>query len=68
MKQAQSLVEPKNGHKKIAEILNPQNSDADVPYTSLLTNECVLDNVYNNDGNLLKLITGISYKMDVSDG
>ncbi|OWR51364.1 hypothetical protein KGM_206665 [Danaus plexippus plexippus] len=56
MKQAQSLVEPKNGHKKIAEILNPQNSDADVPYTSLLTNECVLDNVYNNDENVNSIL------------
>ncbi|CAG9583208.1 unnamed protein product [Danaus chrysippus] len=56
MKQAQSLVEPKNGHKKIAEILNPQNSDGDVPYTSLLTNECVLDNIYNNDENVNSIL------------
>ena len=49
MKQAQSLVELKNGHKKV-EMLNPQNSDSEIPYTSLLTNECVLDNVVNSDG------------------
>lgn len=47
MKQAQSLVEPKNGHKKLAEVLNPQNSDSEIPYTSLLTNECVLDVLLN---------------------
>ncbi|XP_050344507.1 uncharacterized protein LOC126769664 [Nymphalis io] len=52
MKQAQSLVDLKNGHKKLTELLNPQNSDADVPYTSLLGNECVLDNVFNNDENV----------------
>ncbi|CAH0727022.1 unnamed protein product, partial [Brenthis ino] len=52
MKQAQSLVELKNGHKKVTEMLNPQNSDGEVPYTSLLTNECVLDNVFNSDENV----------------
>ncbi|CAH2090360.1 unnamed protein product [Euphydryas editha] len=52
MKQAQSLVELKNGHKKLTEVLNPQNSDAEVPYTSLLDNECVLDNVFNNEENV----------------
>nr|XP_026493812.1 uncharacterized protein LOC113399026 [Vanessa tameamea] len=52
MKQAQSLIDLKNGHKKLTEMLNPQNSDADVPYTSLLGNECVLDNVFNNDENV----------------
>lgn len=56
MKQAQSLVELKNGHKKITEMLNPQNSDGEVPYTSLLTNECVLDNILNSDGNKLIII------------
>ncbi|XP_034833081.1 uncharacterized protein [Maniola hyperantus] len=51
MKQAQSLIETKNGHKKLAEVLNPQISDSEVPYTSLLTNECVLD-VFNTDENV----------------
>ncbi|XP_052742125.1 uncharacterized protein LOC112044032 [Bicyclus anynana] len=51
MKQAQSLVEPKNGHKKLSEVLNPQISDSEVPYTSLLTNECALD-VYSGEENV----------------
>lgn len=57
MKQAQSLVELKNGHKKVTETLNPQNSDSEVPYTSLLTNECVLDNAVNSDGKIIMVVT-----------
>ncbi|CAF4855586.1 unnamed protein product [Pieris macdunnoughi] len=49
MKQAQSLIEPKNGHKKLSEVLNPQNSDSEIPYTSLLSNECVLDVLLNEE-------------------
>ncbi|XP_039757028.1 uncharacterized protein LOC120631485 isoform X1 [Pararge aegeria] len=51
MKQAQSLIEPKNGHKKLTEVLNPQISDSEVPYSSLLTNECVLD-AFNSEENV----------------
>ncbi|XP_022112397.2 uncharacterized protein LOC110991368 [Pieris rapae] len=49
MKQAQSLIEPKNGHKKLTQVLNPQNSDSEIPYTSLLSNECVLDVLLNEE-------------------
>lgn len=56
MKQAQSLVDIKNGHKKLTDVLNPQNSDAEVPYTSLLDNECVLENVFSNDGNTHQIL------------
>lgn len=53
MKQAQSLIEGKNGHKKLNEVINPQNSDSEIPYTSLLTNEYVLDNIFNCEGKFL---------------
>lgn len=53
MKQAKSLIEVKNrNNKKLNEIMSGQNSDADVPYTSLLTNECILENIMNSDGKL----------------
>lgn len=51
MKQTKSLIEVKNqNNKKLNEIMSGQNSDADVPYTSLLTNECILENIMNSDG------------------
>lgn len=51
MKQAQSLVEVKNKqNKKMTEILNAQNSDCDITYASLLTNECVLEHIFSNEG------------------
>ncbi|XP_072939627.1 uncharacterized protein [Epargyreus clarus] len=52
MKQAQSLIEGKNGHKKLNEMINPQNSDSEIPYTSLLTNEYVLENIFNCEENV----------------
>ncbi|CAG9788210.1 unnamed protein product [Diatraea saccharalis] len=52
MKQARSLIDLKNQHnKKLSEILNGQNSDCDVTYASLLTNECILD-MFNNEDNV----------------
>ncbi|KOB68206.1 Uncharacterized protein OBRU01_18513, partial [Operophtera brumata] len=51
MKQAKSLIEVNNrNNKKLNEIMSGQNSDTDVPYTSLLTNECILENIMNSDG------------------
>lgn len=51
MKQAKSLVNMKNEHNKMLnDIVSGQNSDADVPYTSLLTNDCVLENIFNSEG------------------
>lgn len=51
MKQAQSLVELKNEQNKmITEALTGQNSDCEIAYTSLLTNQCVLENIFNADG------------------
>ncbi|KAL0878824.1 hypothetical protein ABMA27_003850 [Loxostege sticticalis] len=53
MKQAQSLVEVKNKqNKKMTEILNAQNSDCDITYASLLTNECVLEHIFSNEENV----------------
>ncbi|KAL4715689.1 hypothetical protein ACJJTC_006268 [Scirpophaga incertulas] len=53
MKQAQSLVELKNQHnKKISAILIGVNSDCDVTYASLLTSECVLENIFSNEENV----------------
>ncbi|CAH0400108.1 unnamed protein product [Chilo suppressalis] len=52
MKQARSLIELKNQHnKKLNEILSGQNSDCEVNYASLLTNECVLD-IFSNEENV----------------
>ncbi|CAG4952736.1 unnamed protein product [Colias eurytheme] len=56
MKQAQSLVEQKNGHTKIVEVLNPQNSDSEIPYTSLLCNEFILENMFNNEENVNSIL------------
>lgn len=51
MKQAQSLIEMKNEHnKKLNELVTAQNSDAEVPYLSLLTNEYALENIFNTEG------------------
>ncbi|XP_013196634.1 uncharacterized protein LOC106139692 [Amyelois transitella] len=53
MKQAQSLVEAKNEqNRRLSEVINGQNSDCDVAYTSLLNNECVLDAVFNTEENV----------------
>lgn len=51
MKQAQSLIELKNEqNKKFNELVTAQNSDAEVPYLSLLTNEYTLEHIFNNEG------------------
>ncbi|XP_028174508.1 uncharacterized protein LOC114363086 isoform X2 [Ostrinia furnacalis] len=53
MKQAQSLIEVKNKqNKKLSDILNAQNSDCDITYASLLTNECVLEHIFSNEENV----------------
>lgn len=53
MKQAKSMIDMKNEHNKLLnEIVSGQNSDADVPYTSLLTNGCVLEHIFNSEGML----------------
>lgn len=49
MKQVQSMIEKINGKQKLSDVIS-QHSDGDVPYTSLLTNECVLDTVLKNEG------------------
>ncbi|XP_053608819.1 uncharacterized protein LOC128674352 isoform X2 [Plodia interpunctella] len=52
MKQAQSMVEAKNEqNRRLSQAMIGQNSDCDVEYTSLLTNECVLD-VVNTEENV----------------
>lgn len=48
MKQAQSLIESRNGHRKLSEVLS--YSDGEVPYTSLLTNDYLLETVFKNEG------------------
>lgn len=51
MKQAQSLIELKNEHnKRLNELVTTQNSDAEVPYMSLLTNEYTLEHIFNTEG------------------
>lgn len=51
MKQAQSLVEIKNKqNKRLNELVNGNNSDGDLAYSSLLTKDNALDNVFNNEG------------------
>lgn len=51
MKQGQSMVEMKNEtNRKLSEIVSGQNSDSEVPYTSLLTNECKMENVLITEG------------------
>lgn len=51
MKQAQSLIEMKNKENKFfTEIVSGQNSDTDVPYTSLVNNAHALENNFNNEG------------------
>ncbi|XP_026730638.1 uncharacterized protein LOC113495845 [Trichoplusia ni] len=53
MKQAQSLIELKNEqNKKFNELITAQNSDAEVPYLSLLTNEYTLEHIFNNEENI----------------
>lgn len=49
MKQAQSLIETKNEHNKKYKAIT-QNSDGDIPYTSLLTNEYALEDIFCNEG------------------
>ncbi|XP_073946184.1 uncharacterized protein [Choristoneura fumiferana] len=57
MKQAQSLVELKNEQNKmITEALTGQNSDCEIAYTSLLTNQCVLENIFNADDNVNSIL------------
>ncbi|VVC89527.1 unnamed protein product [Leptidea sinapis] len=56
MKQAQSLIETKNGRNKITEVCNQQNSDSEIPYVSLVTNECILENLYNDDENMNSIL------------
>ncbi|XP_075976684.1 uncharacterized protein LOC142976947 [Anticarsia gemmatalis] len=57
MKQAQSLIEMKNEHnKKLNELVTAQNSDAEVPYLSLLTNEYALENIFNTEDNINSIL------------
>ncbi|XP_059045132.1 uncharacterized protein LOC131840934 [Achroia grisella] len=57
MKQAQSLVDVKNEQNKlVSHAVIGQNSDCDVAYSSLLTNECVLDNILNNEENVNSIL------------
>ncbi|KPI92559.1 Coiled-coil domain-containing protein 142 [Papilio xuthus] len=55
MKQVQSMVEKINGHRKLSDVIS-QHSDGDIPYTSLLTNECVLDTVLKNEENVNSIL------------
>ncbi|XP_047997538.1 uncharacterized protein LOC125235137 [Leguminivora glycinivorella] len=56
MKHAQSLIELKNEQNKmITEVLS-QNSDCEIAYTSLLTNQCVLENIFNSDENVNSIL------------
>ncbi|XP_028038381.1 uncharacterized protein LOC114249101 isoform X1 [Bombyx mandarina] len=57
MKQAQSLIEMKNKENKIfTEIVSGQNSDTDVPYTSLVNNAHALENIFNNEDNVNSIL------------
>ncbi|XP_013139936.1 PREDICTED: uncharacterized protein LOC106104428 [Papilio polytes] len=55
MKQVQSMIEKINGKQKLSDVIS-QHSDGDVPYTSLLTNECVLDTVLKNEENVNSIL------------
>ncbi|KAJ8719611.1 hypothetical protein PYW08_011786 [Mythimna loreyi] len=57
MKQAQSLIELKNEHnKRLNELVTTQNSDAEVPYLSLLTNEYTLVHIFNSEDNINSIL------------
>ncbi|XP_022826598.1 uncharacterized protein LOC111356466 [Spodoptera litura] len=57
MKQAQSLIELKNEHnKRLNELVATQNSDAEVPYMSLLTNEYTLEHIFNTEDNINSIL------------
>ncbi|XP_047028033.1 uncharacterized protein LOC124636143 [Helicoverpa zea] len=57
MKQAQSLIDLKNEHnKRLNELATTQNSDAEVPYISLLTNEYTLEHIFNNEDNINSIL------------
>uniref|UniRef100_A0A2H1VJ63 SFRICE_001171 n=1 Tax=Spodoptera frugiperda TaxID=7108 RepID=A0A2H1VJ63_SPOFR len=57
MKQAQSLIELKNEHnKRLNELVTTQNSDAEVPYMSLLTNEYTLEHIFNTEDNINSIL------------
>ncbi|XP_026330699.1 uncharacterized protein LOC113238160 isoform X1 [Hyposmocoma kahamanoa] len=51
MKQARSLIDTKNEHNKKVKAIT-QNSDGDIPYTSLLTNELALEDIFCNEENV----------------
>ncbi|CAH2041435.1 unnamed protein product, partial [Iphiclides podalirius] len=54
MKQAQSLIEKRNGHRKLSEVLS--YSDGDVPYNSLLINDGVMETVFRNEENVNSIL------------
>ncbi|CAB3247367.1 unnamed protein product [Arctia plantaginis] len=57
MKQAQSLIQMKNEHnKKLNELVTAQNSDAEVPYLSLLNSEYALENIFNTEDNINSIL------------
>ncbi|CAH0686173.1 unnamed protein product [Spodoptera exigua] len=57
MKQAQSLIELKNEHnKRLNELVTTQNSDAEVPYMSLMTNEYTLEHIFNTEDNINSIL------------
>ncbi|XP_030022372.2 LOW QUALITY PROTEIN: uncharacterized protein LOC115441649 [Manduca sexta] len=57
MKHAQSLVEIKNEQNKmLSDIIGGQNSDSEVPYTSLLANEFTLENIFTNEDNVNSIL------------
>lgn len=53
MKQCKSLVDINNiKDHKLKEIASGNNSDSDIPYTYLLTNDVVMDTVCNSAGTI----------------
>ncbi|XP_041981513.1 uncharacterized protein LOC121734935 [Aricia agestis] len=54
MKQAQSLIDIKNCQKILEE--SRQNSDSEVPYTSLLSAGGILDNILNSEENVNEIL------------
>ncbi|XP_068631810.1 uncharacterized protein [Battus philenor] len=63
MKQAQSFIENKNGHRKFIEVIN--HSDGDVPYTSLLSNDGVLDTISKNEDNVNSILQSEEFYIEI---